>query len=98
MYLALERKPGNGGEIQNLAIRRTLWLRHSNGGHHAQGRCSIKGCTKHSIYVCSGCTHATDTTQKQFWFCNHTMVEGSDCFTKYIAWHCEKENGGGGDN
>ncbi len=49
-------------------IRRTLRLKHSNGGHHAQGRCSIKGCTKHSINICSMCTHATDAAQKQFWF------------------------------
>jgi len=79
-------------------VRRTLRLKHSNGGHHAKGRCSAKGCTKHSIYVCSMCTHATDATQKQFWFCNHTTVEGSDCFAKHIAWHREKENGGGGGN
>jgi len=79
-------------------VRRTLRLKYSNGGHHAQGRCSIKGCTKHSIYVCSMCMHATDAAQKQFWFCNHTTVEGSDCFAKHIAWHREKENGGGGGN
>jgi hypothetical protein len=70
-------------------VRRTLRIKHSNRGHHAQGRCSIKGCTKHSIYVCSVCTHATDAAQKQFWFCNHTTVEGSDCFAK-LAWHREK--------
>ena len=76
-------------------VRRTPRLKHSNGGHHAQGRCSIKGCAKHSIYVCSVCTQATDAAQKQFWFCNHTTVEGSDCFAKHITWHREKENGGG---
>ena len=79
-------------------VRRTLRLKHSNGGHHAQGRCSIKGCTKHSIYVCSACTHSADAVQKQFWFSNHTTVEGSDCFAKHIPWHHEKENGGGGGN
>ena len=41
------------------------------------------------------CTHATNAAQKQFWFCNHTTVDGSDCFAKHIAWHREKENGGG---
>ncbi len=51
----------------------------------------------HSTYVCSVCTHATDAAQKQFWFCNHmtVTVEGSNCFAKHIAWHREKENGGG---
>ena len=35
-------------------VRRTPQLKHSKGGHHAQGRCNIKGCTKHhthSTYV-----------------------------------------------
>ena len=85
----------NAASAATPTVRRTLRLKHSNRGHHAQGRCSIKGCTKHSIYVCSVCTHATDAAQKQFWFCNHTTVEGSDCFAKHIAWHREKENGGG---
>jgi hypothetical protein len=79
-------------------VRRTLRLKHSKGGHHAQGRCSIKGCTKHSTYVCSVSTQATDAAQKQFRFCNHTTLEGSDCFAKHITWHREKENGGGGGN
>ncbi len=37
-----------------------------------------------------------DAAQKQFWFCNPTTAEGSDCFAKHIAWHREQENGGGG--
>jgi len=41
---------------------------------------------------------ATDAAQKQFWFCNPTTAEGSDCFAKHIAWHHEQENGGGGGN
>ncbi len=77
-------------------VRRTLRFKSGKGGHHAQGRCRIKGCTKHSTYVCSACTHSTDAAQKQFWFCNHTTVEGSDCFTKHIAWHREQENKNGG--
>ena len=31
-------------------------------------------------YVSSACMHATDATHKQFWLCNPTAVEGSDCF------------------
>jgi hypothetical protein len=31
-------------------------------------------------HVSSACTHATDAAHKQFWFCNPTTVEGSDCF------------------
>ena len=84
--------------MKQLIVMDHLWhlvRKHSNGGRHAQGRCSIKGCTKHSIYVCHVCTHAADAAQKQIWFCNHTTVEGSDCFAKHIAWHREKENGGG---
>ncbi len=42
------------------------------------------------------CMHATGAAQKQFWFCNPTTAEGSDCFAKHIAWHREQENGGGG--
>ena len=45
-------------------VRRTLRIKHSNRGHHAQGRCSIKGCMKHSIYVCSVCTQPTNAAQK----------------------------------
>ena len=88
----------NAASAATPTVRRTLRLKHSNRGHHAQGRCSIKGCTKHSVYVCSVCTHATDAAQTQFWFCNPTTAEGSDCFAKHIAWHREQENGGGGGN
>ena len=31
-------------------------------------------------YVSSTCTHATNAVHKQFWLCNPTAVEGSDCF------------------
>jgi len=77
-------------------VRRTLQLKHSKGKHYAHGRCHIKGCTKHT-YVCSACTHATKAAQKQFWFCNSTTVDGSNCFAKHIAWHREQENRGGGN-
>jgi hypothetical protein len=75
-------------------VRRTIRLKPGNMNCHNQGRCSSKGCTKHSTYICSACTHATDAAQKQFWFCNPTTVEGSNCFAKHIAWHCKQENGG----
>ena len=31
-------------------------------------------------YVSSTCMHATNAAHKQFWLCNPTTVEGSDCF------------------
>ena len=30
-------------------------------------------------YVSSACTHATNAAHKQFWLCNPTTVEGSNC-------------------
>ena len=43
-----------------------------------------KDCTRKSIFVCSVCTDATDPAQKQFWFCNPTTVEGSECFAEHV--------------
>ena len=37
------------------------------------------------VLIRSACTHATNPTQKQFWFCNPTTVEGSKCFAKKVA-------------
>ena len=55
-----------------------------------QGRCGHKGCSKQTVYVCSECTHPTDPDQKQFWFCNPTTVEGSECFAEHVhAKHSE---------
>ena len=31
-------------------------------------------------YNSSACTHTTNAARKQFWLCNPTTVEGSDCF------------------
>ncbi len=77
-------------------VRRTIRLKPGNVNCHHQGRCSIKGCTKHFTYICSAYTYATNAAQKQFWFCNPTMVEGSGCFAKHITWHREQENRGRG--
>ena len=35
--------------------------------------------------------------QKQFWFCNPTTAEGSECFTKHVQDKHSKANGGGDD-
>ena len=86
----------NAANAATPTVKSTLRFKSGKVKRRNQGRCSIKGCTKHSVYVCSVCTHATDAAQKQFWFCNPTTAEGSDCFAKHIAWHREQENGGGG--
>jgi hypothetical protein len=98
---AAEQDVGGVVNAANAAIptvKSTLRFKSGKVKRRNQGRCSIKGCTKYSVYVCSVCTHATDAAQKQFWFCNPTAAEGSDCFAKHIAWHREQENGGGGGN
>jgi hypothetical protein len=64
-------------------VRKTLCFK-SSGKRHNQGRCTRAGCTKQTTYVCSLCTHATDKTQKQFWICNPTMMEGSQCFAEHV--------------
>ena len=47
----------------------------------SQTRCR---CKKQTVFVCSVCINATDPDQKQFWFCNPTTVEGSECFAKHV--------------
>ncbi|KAL3815576.1 hypothetical protein ACHAXA_000308 [Cyclostephanos tholiformis] len=59
------------------------------------GRCGSKDCTKKLIFVCSVCTDATDPAQKQFWFCNPTMVEGSECFAEHVNARHSKVHGEG---
>ncbi len=76
---------GEGGVVDAAAaavptVRRTICYKPS-----IQGRCRCKDCKTHSIYVCGACTHATNPTQKQFWFCNPTSVEGSECFAKHVT-------------
>jgi hypothetical protein len=72
-------------------------MKHKKSTHRAQGRCGSKDCTRKSIFVCSVCTDATDPAQKQFWFCNPTTVEGSECFAEHLhARHSDAH--GEGDN
>ena len=100
-WAAVEQDVGGGVNAANAAtptVKSTLQFKSGKVKRRNQGRCSIKGCTKHSIYVCSVCMHATDAACKQFWYCKSMTVEGSDCFAKHIAWHSEQENGGGGGN
>jgi hypothetical protein len=71
--------------IEAPTIWRTLHLDKIAGGkRHAQGWRLCGGCKKQTTYVCSRCMHKKDGLQKQFWFCNPTMVEGSKCFAKHI--------------
>ncbi len=71
--------------INAPTIQRTLCLNKIAGGKcHAQGWCLCGRCKKQTTYVCRRCMHKTDRLQKQFWFCNPTMVEGSKCFAKHI--------------
>jgi hypothetical protein len=77
-------------------VRRTF-KKKGKGNHCAQGRCGCKGCKKQTVFACSVCMHTTNPEQKQFWFCNPTMVEGSKCFTKHIHAKHNKANGGGGN-
>jgi hypothetical protein len=78
---AAEQDAGGGGVMDTAAtaaptIRRTICHKlRVKGNHIIQGRCRCKDWKKHSIYVCSVCTHPTNPTQKQFWFCN-SMLEG----------------------
>ncbi len=82
---------GGGGVVDTAAavapmVRRTICCKpRGKGTHSVQGRCVCKDCQKHSIYICSVCMHTTNPNQKQFWFCNPMLVEGSKCFTKHIA-------------
>jgi hypothetical protein len=45
----------------------------------------MQGLQEAFIYVYSAHTHATDPTQKHFWFCNPILVEGSKCYAKHVA-------------
>jgi hypothetical protein len=67
----------------------------NRGKHHAQGWCLCGGCKKQTTYIYSRCTHKTDGLQKQFWFCNPTMVEGSKCVSKHIEEKHRNKRGGG---
>ncbi len=88
----------NAANAAMPTVKSTLRFKSGKVKRHNQERCSIKGCMKHSVYVCNVCTHTTDAAQKQFWFCNPTTAEGSDCFAKHIPWHREQENGGSRGN
>jgi hypothetical protein len=67
-------------------VRRTICYKtYGKGTHSVQERCGCKDCKKYAIYICSACTHATNPTQKQFFFCNPTLVEGSKCFSKHMV-------------
>jgi hypothetical protein len=71
--------------IEAPTIWRTLCLKKIAGEKcHTQGWCLCGRCKKQTTYICSRCTHKTDRSQKQFWFCNPTMVEGSKCFAEHI--------------
>jgi hypothetical protein len=93
--------PGTGGNgAANAAeptVRKTIKMKHKKSTHHAQGRCSSKDCTRKLIFVCSVCTDATDPTQKQFWFCNPTTVEGSECFAEHVHNKHSDAHGEGGN-
>ncbi|KAL3821904.1 hypothetical protein ACHAXA_008438 [Cyclostephanos tholiformis] len=76
---------GNGAaDAAEPTVRKTIKMKNKESTHRAQGRCGCKGCTRKSIFVCSVCTDATDPDQKQFWFCNPTTVEGSECFAEHV--------------
>ena len=77
-------------------VRKTV-KKKGKGNHCAQGRCKHKTCTKQTVFVCSMCTNPTDPAQKQFWFCNLTTAEGSECFAKHVQDKHSKANGGGDD-
>jgi hypothetical protein len=89
---------GNGAaDAAEPTVRKTLKMKHKKSTHRAQGRCGCKGCTRKSIFVCSVCTDATDPAQKQFWFCNPTTVEGSECFAEHVNARHNNANGGEGN-
>jgi hypothetical protein len=77
-------------------VRKTV-KKKGKGNRCAQGRCKHKTCTKQTVFVCSMCTNPTDPAQKQFWFCNPTTAEGSECFAKHVQDKHSEANGGGDD-
>jgi hypothetical protein len=72
-------------------VRKTV-KKKGKGNCCAQGRCKHKTCTKQTVFVCSMCTNPTNPVKKQFWFCNPTTAEGSECFAKH-----SEANGDGDD-
>ena len=59
----------------------------------AQGKCQKKGCNKQSTRVCSKCTHPTDTTQKQYWFCLPCKGGERGCtgWQEHLEWHRQSD-------
>lgn len=56
----------------------------------AQGKCRGR-CGKESTRVCSKCTHPTDPTQQQYWFCDPCKEGGCKKWLEHLAWHQEND-------
>lgn len=56
----------------------------------AQGKCRGR-CGKDSTRVCSKCTHPTDPTQQQYWFCDPCKEGGCKKWLEHLAWHQEND-------
>mmetsp|Transcript_24300 Transcript_24300/g.48404 ORF Transcript_24300/g.48404 Transcript_24300/m.48404 type:complete len:122 (+) Transcript_24300:1327-1692(+) len=72
-----------------VVLRQTIRMRTGKGSNNADGstkagtgRCAGKGCSCQTSFVCGACTHATDPTQKQHWYCR----PGKGC----TAWEDHK--------
>jgi len=72
-----------------VVLRQTIRKRTGKGSNNADGstkagtgRCAGKGCNHQTSFVCGACTHATDSAQKQHWYCR----PGKGC----TAWEDHK--------
>mmetsp|Transcript_20448 Transcript_20448/g.31157 ORF Transcript_20448/g.31157 Transcript_20448/m.31157 type:complete len:110 (-) Transcript_20448:69-398(-) len=64
-----------------VVLRQTIRKRTGKGSNNADGstkagtgRCDGEGCSHQTSFVCGACTHATDPTQKQHWYCRPGKV------------------------
>ena len=82
--------------LMSQRMTHNTWLNRSNRKPRlAVGTCGCMDCEAKTSYVCSICTHPTDTTQKQYWFCEAT--KGSECFIKHVHAKHSNVNEGGED-
>lgn len=58
----------------------------------AQGRCQGKECKSQSTRVCSKCTHPTDATQKQYFYCDPCKCKGKcNAWNDHLEWHRQND-------
>ena len=70
--------------LRHTLAKKTKAVGRDGAPKSAQGRCREPSCSKQSTMVCSACTHPTDASQKQLYFCDPLKKGISCCFGNHV--------------